>query len=105
MWGPALLVAAVPSTLLAVVVPDTARVVGVLVVAASAMVAGARWGVRAPLLVGASSALAVPLGLTVRALPWPIGAALLVGAVLLVVGARRERRPVAGFGARLADLR
>ena len=28
-----------------------------------------------------------------------------VGAVLLAVGMLRERRPVAGFGARLADLR
>jgi hypothetical protein len=104
-WGPALLVAAVPSTVLAVVPPDPGRAVAVLVAAAVAMVAGARSGVRAPLLVGAVSALAVPLGLAVRALPWPIAAAVLVGAALLAVGVRRELRPVAGFGARLADLR
>ena len=55
--------------------------------------------------VGAGTALALGLGLTVRALPWPVATALVVGAVLLAVGARRERRPVAGFGTRLADLR
>ena len=40
-----------------------------------------------------------------RALPWPLGTALVVGTVLLAVGMRRERRPVAGFGTRLAELR
>jgi uncharacterized membrane protein HdeD (DUF308 family) len=69
------------------------------------MVVAGRAGVRAPLLVGAGAALAVALGLTARALPWPVGTALVVGGVLLAVGMLRERRPVAGFGARLADLR
>jgi hypothetical protein len=49
--------------------------------------------------------LALALGFTVRALPWPLGTALAVGAVLLALGVRRERRPIAGFGTRLADLR
>jgi hypothetical protein len=84
---------------------DTTRAVAVLVVAAAVLVAVARTGVRAPLMVGAGTALALGLGFTVRALPWPLAAALVVGAVLLVLGTRRERRPVAGFGRRLADLR
>jgi hypothetical protein len=104
-WGPGLLVAAVPSGVLAVVTSDGARAVGVLVAAALVMVAGARFALRAPLMVGAGTALAVGLGFTVRALPWPLGAALVVGSLLLAIGMRREQRPVAGFGARLADLR
>ncbi|HEV7188789.1 MAG TPA: hypothetical protein VGN28_12915 [Blastococcus sp.] len=104
-WGPGLLVAAVPSAVLAVTTSDPTRAVAVLIVAAAVLVAGARSGVRAPLMVGAGTALALALGFTVRALPWPLGAALIVGATLLTVGARRERRPVAGFGRRLADLR
>lgn len=104
-WGPGLLVAAIPSTAMAVVVPDGSRAVWVLVAAAAAMVAGARTGVRAPLMIGAGTALALAVGFTVRALPAPLGAALVVGSLLLVLGMARERRPVAGFGARLADLR
>lgn len=104
-WGPALLVAAVPSTVLAVSTSAGPREVGVLLVAAGAMVGGARWSVRAPVLVGAGTAVALSVGLAVRQLPWPLGAALIVGSVLLAVGMLRERRPVAGFGARLADLR
>jgi len=104
-WGPGLLVAAVPSAILAVTTPDETRAVGVLVVAAAVLVAGARTGVRAPLMVGAGTVLALGLGFSVRALPWPLGTALVVGAALLAVGTRHERHPVAGFGRRLADLR
>jgi hypothetical protein len=104
-WGPGLLVAAVPSAVLAVVTSNGTRAVAVLVAAAAVLVAGARTGLRAPLMVGAGTALALGLGFTVRALPWPLGAALVVGATLLAVGTRRERRPVAGFGRRLAELR
>ncbi len=104
-WGPGLLMAAVPSAVLAVTTSDGERAIGVLVAAAAVLVAGARTGVRAPLMVGAYTALAVGLGFTVRALPWPLATALVVGSALLAVGTRRERRPVAGFGARLADLR
>ncbi|SDE63010.1 hypothetical protein SAMN05660485_01348 [Blastococcus fimeti] len=104
-WGPGLLVAAVPSALLAVLRPDVPRAVIVLALAAAVLVAGARTGRRAPLAVGAWTALLVGLGLAVHALPWPAAAALLVGAVLLAIGARRERRPVAGFATHLADLR
>lgn len=104
-WGPGLLVAAVPSGVLAVVTSDGARAVAVLVAAAVAMVAGGWFARRAPLMIGAGTALAVGVGFTVRALPWPLGAALVVGSVLLAIGMRRERRPVAGFGRRVADLR
>lgn len=104
-WGPGLLVAAVPSAVLAVTASDARRAVAVLVVAAAVLIAGARTGVRAPLMVGAGTALALGLGFSVRALPWPLGAALVVGAALLALGTRRERRPIAGFGRRLADLR
>lgn len=84
---------------------DPARTVWVLVVAALTMVLAGRTGVRAPLLVGTFTTLAVALGLTVRALPWPLIAALLVGMALLAVGRLREGRPVAAFGRRVADLR
>jgi hypothetical protein len=104
-WGPGLLVAAVPSTVLAVAASDDARAVAVLVAAATVMVAGGRSGLRAPLLIGAWTALALALGLAVRALPWPVATALVVGGVLLGLGMFRERRPVDGFGTRLADLR
>jgi len=104
-WGPGLLVAAVPSTLVAAATTDGPRSTVLLILAALAMVGGARTGVRAPLLVGAGTALTLTVGLAVRQLPWPLGGALLVGSVLLAVGMLRERRPVAGFGARLADLR
>lgn len=104
-WGPGLLVAAVPSTLFAAAGSAGPREIGVLLVAAAAMVGGARLSMRAPVLVGAGTALALSVGLVVRQLPAPLGAALVVGAVLLGVGMLRERRPVAGFGRRLAELR
>jgi hypothetical protein len=104
-WGPGLLVAAVPSGVLAVIAPDSARAVGVLAAAALAMVFGARSGLRAPLMVGAYTALALAVGFMARALPWPLASALVVGSVLLAVGTLRERRPVAGFSRRVADLR
>jgi hypothetical protein len=104
-WGPALLVAVVPSAALAVLAPDAARAVGVLVVAAVALLFGTLAELRAPLLVGAATALWIAGGFAVRVLPWPLGTALVVGALLLALGMRGERRPVAGFGARLADLR
>ena len=104
-WGPGLLVATTPSTVLAVVGAGDARAVAVLVGAAVAMVAGARTYLRAPVSIGAGTALALAVGLAVRQLPWPLAAALVVGSVLLAVGMLRERRPIAGFGARLAELR
>jgi hypothetical protein len=104
-WGPGLLVAAVPSTVVAAATAEVPRSVALLVAAALAMVAGARSGVRAPLLAGAGTALTLTLALAVRQVPWPLGAALITGGVLLALGILRERRPVAGFGARLADLR
>jgi hypothetical protein len=104
-WGPGLLVAAVPSGVLAVASADAARAVGVLVAAAVVMVLAGRTGLRAPLLVGAGTTVALALGLTVRALPWPLLAALVVGVALLAIGRLRESRPVAAFGSRLADLR
>jgi len=104
-WGPGLLTAALPSAVLAITTSDGERAAAVLIAAAAVLVAGARTGVRAPLMVGAGTALALGLGFTVRALPWPLATALVVGAVLLALGMRRERFPVDGFGARVADLR
>jgi hypothetical protein len=104
-WGPGLLVASVPSTAVAVIAADGARAVVVLLAAGVVMVAGARNGLRAPLLVGAGTALVLTVGFSVRAVPWPLATALVVGSGLLAVGMAREGRPVAGFGARLADLR
>jgi hypothetical protein len=104
-WGPGLLVAAVPSTVFAVIGPDDARAVAVLVAAGVTMVAGARAYLRAPLMIGAGTALALAVGLAARQLPWPLAAAVTVGCALLAVGMLRERYPSAGSGARLADLR
>jgi hypothetical protein len=104
-WGPGLLVAAAPSTLLAVVAADGVRAVAVLLVAAVVLVAGAARGVRAPLLVGAGTELVLAIGFTARALPAQLGASLVVGCVLLAIGMLREQHPVAGFRARLAELR
>lgn len=104
-WGPGLLVAAVPSGLLAVLAPGSARPVAVLAVAAAGMLAAGVLGVRAPLTIGAGTAVGVALGLALGALLWPLAGVLAVGAVLLVVGARREELPAAFFGNRLADLR
>ncbi len=104
-WGPALVVAVVPSAVLAVVVPDPGRAVVTLVAAAGLMVLGGLAELRAPLEVGAATAVWIAAGLTLRTLPWPLATAIVVGGLLLAVGTRGERRPVAGFGARLADLR
>jgi uncharacterized membrane protein (Fun14 family) len=95
----------VPSTLLALAHPEGVRPVWVLVAAALTMVAGASTGVLAPLLVGAGTALGLAVGFAFRQVPWPLGAALVVGSVLLAVGTLRERDPVSGFGRRLAELR
>ncbi|WP_147261917.1 SCO7613 C-terminal domain-containing membrane protein [Blastococcus sp. TF02A-26] len=104
-WGPGLLVAAVPSTVLAVVEAGAERPLLVLAGAAAAMVAGAAAGVRTPLLVGAGTAVALAIGLAVTALPLTLAGALVAGTALLVLGARRELRPVGGFADRLADMR
>ncbi|SNS21994.1 hypothetical protein SAMN06893096_102562 [Geodermatophilus pulveris] len=104
-WGPGLVVAAVPSVVWAVVAPGSTRPVLVLLVAGAVMGAAAWRAVRAPLLVAAWTAVALALGLALVALPLPVAGALGVGVVLLAVGARRERYPVAGFGARLAEMR
>ena len=104
-WGPGLVVAAVPSVVWAVVAPGSTRPVLVLLVAAAVMGAAAWRAVRAPLFVAAWTAVALALGLAVVALPLPVTGALVVGVVLLAVGARRERDPVAGFNARLAEMR
>jgi hypothetical protein len=104
-FGPGLLAAAVPSAVAAVVEPGTARPVAVLVTAAVVVVVAPVAGVRAPLLVGAGTAVAVAIGLAAVALPWPLAAAVATGMALLAVGARRELLPVAGFGVSLAKLR
>ncbi len=104
-WGPGLVVASAPSTVAAVLQPGALRPVLVLAAAAAAMALGGRRAVRAPLVTGAVTAVTLAVGLAVAALPRPLASALVVGVVLLAVGARRELRPVAGFGARLSDLR
>jgi hypothetical protein len=84
---------------------DGPRPVPVLAVAVVVLMAGARTGVLAPLLVGAGTAVVLVLGLTVPALPWPLTAALLTGTALIAWGTLREGRPVGGFRLRLAQLR
>lgn len=104
-WGPGLLVAAVPSTALAIAEPAGSRPVPVLLVAVLVLLTASRAGVLAPLMIGAGTAVALVLGLAVPALPWPLTAALVVGIALLAWGTLRERHPVAGFRFRLAELR
>ncbi|WP_156036343.1 SCO7613 C-terminal domain-containing membrane protein [Blastococcus sp. URHD0036] len=104
-WAPGLLVAAVPSVVLAVAAPGVLRPLLVLAAAAGVMVGGAAAGVRTPLLVGAGTAVALAVGLAVTALPLPLAGALVVGTALLALGARRELRPVGGFAERVADMR
>jgi hypothetical protein len=104
-WGPGLLVAAVPSAAMAVLLPGTTRPVVLLSAAAVVMVLAAAAGVRAPLVIGAATAVGTTLALALATLVWPVVAALVIGAVLLGVGAREELSPVAFFGSRLADLR
>ncbi|WP_369253022.1 SCO7613 C-terminal domain-containing membrane protein [Geodermatophilus amargosae] len=104
-WGPGLAAAAAPSTVAAVLQPGALRPALVLLAAAAAMALGARTAVRAPLLTGAVTAVTLTAGLAVTALPLPLAAVLVVGTGLLALGARRELRPVAGSGARLAELR
>ncbi len=104
-WGPGLLAAAVPSTVAALVQPGVLRPVLVLVAATVAMALGARTAVRAPLLTGAGTAVALAAGLALVVLPLPLTGALVAGAALLGLGARRELRPVAGFGARVTEMR
>jgi hypothetical protein len=49
--------------------------------------------------------VALAAGLALVALPLPLTGALVAGAALLGLGARRELRPVAGFGARVTEMR
>ena len=104
-WGPGLVVAAAPSTVAAVLDAGGPRPVPVLVAAVLVLLAGSRAGVRAPIVVGATTAVVLVLGLAVPALPWPLTAALIGGVGLLALGTLRESRPVAGFRFRLAELR
>ncbi len=104
-WGPGLLVAAAPSTVLSVVESGAGRPLLVLAVAAGTLVAGAAAGVRTPFLVGAGTAVTLAVGLAVTSLPLPLAGALVAGVGLLALGARRELRPVGGFAARVADMR
>ncbi|MGY1706989.1 SCO7613 C-terminal domain-containing membrane protein [Geodermatophilus sp. SYSU D00697] len=104
-WGPALLVAAVPSVVWSVVVPNSPRPVLVIVVAALAMLYGVHTGARAPLVAGSGTELAMAGGLGLVALPWPVSTALVVGSALAALGAWRERLPVGWWTRRLADMR
>jgi len=107
--GPALLVAAVPSTLVAITETGVLRPLVVLGVAVAVTVAGAQWRLRAPLLLGAIIAVIIAvdeLFPAVARLPrWiTIGAA---GILLLVVGAtfERQRQRVVGLYQRYRELR
>ncbi|SDC69194.1 hypothetical protein SAMN05660690_2149 [Geodermatophilus telluris] len=104
-WGPGLLTAAVPSTVAAVVLPGALRPVLVLGAAAVVLALAGREALRAPLVTAAATAVALAVGLAVAELPLPVAGVLVVGGGLLALGALRESRPVAGFGARLSEMR
>ncbi|SFP46337.1 hypothetical protein SAMN05660464_3181 [Geodermatophilus dictyosporus] len=94
-----------PSTVAAVVQPGALRPVLVLVVAAVVMALAGRAALRAPLVTAAATAVALGVGLAAAELPLPVAGVLVVGGALLALGALRESRPVAGFGARLSEMR
>ncbi|MQA32071.1 SCO7613 C-terminal domain-containing membrane protein [Modestobacter roseus] len=107
-WGPGLVVAFVPSVWLAVTEPDLLRLLVVVVAATLTAVAGSRWGVQAPLVVGAASLTAVALGRVVAYLPLTgLLAVGVAGAVLLAAGAAYEERRTRARAAlaRVTDLR
>ncbi|MFQ1003006.1 SCO7613 C-terminal domain-containing membrane protein [Modestobacter sp. SSW1-42] len=104
-WGPALVTAFGPSVTLAVFDEGLLRLVLVVAAAGLVMTLASGPGVRAPFVVGAVSVVTVALGRLAVALPLPgLLAVLVVGVVLLVVGARYEtrRRKTAP---RVADMR
>ncbi|MCZ2826976.1 MULTISPECIES: SCO7613 C-terminal domain-containing membrane protein [unclassified Modestobacter] len=107
-WGPGLVVAFVPSVWLAAADPDLLRLVLVVLAATLTAMAGSRWQVQAPLVVGAASLAVVALGRLVVHLPLTgllaVGAA---GAVMLAAGAAYEERRTRARAAlaRVADLR
>ncbi|WP_222196068.1 SCO7613 C-terminal domain-containing membrane protein [Modestobacter italicus] len=107
-WGPGLVVAFTPSTWHAVTEPELTRLVLLLVAATLVATAGARWGVQAPLVVGAVALAAAAVGRLTVYLPLPgLLAVAAAGIVLLLVGAvyeERRERARAAF-ARVADLR
>ena len=107
-WGPALAAGYLPSVFLALVQPDLARVVLVVVAATVTTTAATGWGVRAPFLVGAGTLTVVAVGRLVAVLPAPgLLAFGLAGAVLLGVGAGYEsrRRQAREAIASVADMR
>lgn len=92
--GPALVVAAMPSAVVAIVEPDAIRPMAVLGVAVAVTIAGATGRLRSPLVVGSVTAVVMALDQispVVARLPrWiGIGAA---GILLLAVGATFERQ-------------
>jgi hypothetical protein len=105
-WGPGLLVALVPSAVQAVVLDADLRPWLVFAGAVAAMVLGAAWGYRAPIVIGALTAIGTGLALALATVVWaPVAAMLATGILLLGAGAGRELFPTPSFAARLADLR
>jgi hypothetical protein len=107
--GPALIIAAIPSTVVAIAETGVLRPLVVLGVAVGVTVVGARSGLRSPLVVGMLTAVVIAVDLlfpAVARLPrWiGIGAA---GVFLLAVGAtfERQRRRVVGLFERYRELR
>jgi hypothetical protein len=92
-WGPGLVTAAAPSVVLAVLDDGLLRLVLVVAVAGLVMTLASARGVRAPFVIGAVSVMTVALGRLAVALPLPgLLTILVVGVVLLAVGARYETR-------------
>lgn len=107
--GPALLVAAVPSTSVAIAESAVLRPLVVLGGAVAVTLAGARWRLRALLAVGSITAVIIAVDQlfpVVARLPRWIGIGT-AGIVLLVVGAtfERQRRRVVGVLERYRELR
>ncbi|MCO7219234.1 SCO7613 C-terminal domain-containing membrane protein, partial [Klenkia sp. PcliD-1-E] len=92
-WGPGLATALVPSVMLAVVDPTPARQVATLVASLVLVLGGLGWAVRAPFVLGLAGVLGVTIGWLADGAPTPWVVTLFgVGAVLLLVGAVRERQ-------------
>ena len=92
-WGPGLSVALLPSVALTVLDPTPVRQVLTLVGALVLVLGGLGWAIRAPFVLGLAGVLGVTAGWLVDSAPTPwVVALLVVGALLIVVGAVREQQ-------------
>ncbi|WP_157519665.1 SCO7613 C-terminal domain-containing membrane protein [Modestobacter sp. Leaf380] len=92
-WGPGLAVGLLPSVAWTLVDPTPLRQVLVLLAALVCVVGGLGGAVRAPFVLGLVAVVGVTVGWLLDGVPTPwLAALLVVGALLLALGAARERQ-------------